>query len=136
MGTATLKTVACQYNSMASSKIAVTTTRTSAAITLGGAGVATLNDRGYGPHAADQLLPDQRAADRQHRRGRLQPDHRRSTSTTLLQRAQHPEPRLHPAHSTLLAASSCPILQAAGVTVGGAEVAYLSTNCDAVSLVQ
>ena len=29
-----------------------------------------------------------------------------------------------------------PILQASGVTVGGAEVAYLSTDCDAVSLVQ
>jgi uncharacterized membrane protein len=29
-----------------------------------------------------------------------------------------------------------PILQAAGVSVGGAEVADLSTNCGAISLVQ
>ncbi len=29
-----------------------------------------------------------------------------------------------------------PVLQAAGVQVGGAQVADLSTNCDAVSLVQ
>ena len=37
---------------------------------------------------------------------------------------------------TTLAGVLGPVLQAAGVAVGGAQVAYLSTNCDAVSLVQ
>jgi uncharacterized membrane protein len=139
-GTATLKTVACQYNSMASAKIGVTTTTNTAAITLAGVSVATLSISGYGPNPQIPFSPTS-----------VPP----TASTASPPPASNPftVPNLAPYYNvpsynglstsspaysvlTTLAGSLVPVLQASGVAVGGAQVAYLSTNCDAVSLVQ
>ena len=132
-GTATLKTVACQYNSMASSKIAVTTTATSAAITLGGAAVATLNIGGYGPTPQISFSPTNVPPTASTAAAGSNP----ITVGTSTPSYSGLNP-LSPAYPvlTLLEDALVPVLQASGVTVAGAQVAYLSTNCDAVSLVQ
>ncbi len=134
-GTATLKTLNCSYNSMASAKIAVTTTTNTGAITLAGAGVATLSINGYGPTPQISFSPTN-----------VPPTASTASATPPSNpiTVGSPVPSYSglssssPAYSVLttLAGALGPVLQAAGVAVGGAQVAYLSTNCDAVALVQ
>ena len=110
------------------------------AITLAGVSVATLSISGYGPNPQIPFSPTS-----------VPP----TASTASPPPASNPftVPNLAPYYNvpsynglstsspaysvlTTLAGSLVPVLQASGVAVGGAQVAYLSTNCDAVSLVQ
>jgi uncharacterized membrane protein len=135
-GTATLKTVACQYNSMASAKIQVTTTtNTNTPITLAGVNIGLLAIGGYGPNPQISFSPTN-----------VPPTASTASATPPSNpiTVGSPVPSISglssssPAYTVLttLAGALGPVLQAAGVAVGGAQVAYLSTNCDAVSLVQ
>jgi uncharacterized membrane protein len=135
-GTATLKTVACQYNSMASAKIAVTTTTNTAAVTLGGASVATLTISGYGPTPQISFSPTNVPPTASTAAANSNPITVGSNNPTLSYSGLSGSSPVFTLLTSTLAGVLGPILQASGVTVGGAEVAYLSTNCDAVSLVQ
>lgn len=135
-GTATLKTLACQYNSMASAKIAVSTTTNTAAITLGGASVATLTISGYGPTPQISFSPTNVPPTASTAAANSNPIAVGSTTPTLSYSGLSTSSPVFTLLTSTLASVLGPILQAAGVTVGGAEVTYLSTNCDAVSLVQ
>jgi uncharacterized membrane protein len=141
-GTATLQTLSCAKNAMTATAILPTTTTTSGAVTLAGSNVATLTISGYNGSAVGYtpaVVPptaSTAAAD--------------SNPITVSSNTIAPYyPTLSYSSPTGLFSGSVStlltmtlpgvlpqILQAAGVTVGGAEVADLSTNCGAVSLVQ
>ena len=139
-GTATSKTVNCAYNSMSSTKFAATTTTATANVTLAGTSIATLTLSGYsGPQisftgANVPPTASTAAAD-------TNPITVSSNSTS----PYYPVPSysgLSPSSPVFTLLTSTlpgvlgPVLQASGVSVGGAQVADLSTQCDAVSLVQ
>jgi uncharacterized membrane protein len=133
-GTATLTLLTCAYNSMTETEIQPTTTTVTGnisvagivvgAISVSGLNSTTTNALGYGP----SVVPP--------------------TATTA---ANDSNPQMVGATTPTLTSGSLvvgtlsgsvlngvvgPILQAAGVSVGGAEVADLSTNCGSVALVQ
>ena len=134
-GTATLKTVNCFNNAMTSTKIAATTTAASATVTLAGSSIATLSVSGYsGPqisYAAAVVPPtaSTQAAD-------TNPITVGSNSPTLSYAGLSSLSPVYTLLTSTLPGVYGPVLQAAGVTVGGGEVADLSTNCNAVSIVQ
>ena len=137
-GTATLKTVNCSYNSMSSAKIAVTTTTNTAAVTLAGVSLGTLSISGYGPTPQISFSPTNVPPTASTASANSNPIAVGSTTPTL---SYSPYSVPNPSPLNTLLTSTLPpvlgpILQASGVTVGGADVAYLSTNCDSVSLVQ
>ena len=133
-GKATLTTLTCAYNSMTATDIQPTTTTVTGNISVAGVVVGTISvsgltstttsPLGYGP----TVVPP--------------------TATTV---ANDTNPQVVGTSTPTLATGSLavgtltgsvlngvvgPILQAAGVAVGGAEVADLSTNCGSVALVQ
>ncbi|HXY29039.1 MAG TPA: pilus assembly protein TadG-related protein [Acidimicrobiales bacterium] len=137
-GTATLKTVNCYDNAMTSTKISATTTATSGTVTLGGTSIATLSIGGYsGPQISfaggtGGVVPptaSTQSAD-------TNPITVGSNSPTLSYSGLSTSSPVYTLLTSTLAGVLGPVLQAAGVPVGGAEVADLSTNCDAVSIVQ
>lgn len=133
-GTATLETLRCTNNAMSVTDIQPTTTTATGNVTLNGTSIATLtvsgyngSQFGYGPSVvpptattvANGTNPQVAASITPPSYSGLNP---LSPVFTLL--------------TSTLAGVLVPILQAAGVSVGGAEVADLSTNCGSVSLVQ
>jgi len=134
-GTATVKTINCAYNTMSSTKFAVTTTTATAAVTLAGVGIANLSISGYsGPQigfAAANVPPTASTVS-----AGTNPITVGTNNPTLSYSGLSPLSPVFTLLTSTLAGVLGPVLQAAGVTVGGAEVADLSTTCDAVSLVQ
>jgi len=134
-GTATLKTVNCFNNAMTSTKMSATTTAASGTVTLGGTSIATLNISGYsGPQIsfASAVVPptaSTQAAD-------TNAITVGSNSPTLSYSGLSGSSPVYTLLTSTLPGVLGPVLQAAGVPVGGAEVADLSTNCNAVSIVQ
>ncbi len=135
-GTATLKTVNCSYNSMSSAKIAVTTTTNTAAVTLAGVGIATLSISGYGPTPQISFSPTNVPPTASTAAAGSNPISVGSSTPTLSYSGLSASSPVFTLLTSTLASVLGPILQASGVTVGGAQVAYLSTNCGAISLVQ
>jgi len=145
-GTATSKTVNCAYNTMSSTKFAATTTTATANVTLAGVSIATLTLSGYSgpqisfiganvPPTASTALGNP-------------PTTPPTNPIVVSSNASYPyyatpsyaglspsSPVYNLLFSTLGGVLT-PVLEAAGVAVGGADVADLSTQCDAVSLVQ
>ncbi len=134
-GTATLKTVNCFNNSMTSTKVSATTTTNTAAVTLGGASVATLSISGYsGPQksfAAAVVPPTASTSSAD-----TNPITVGSNSPTLSYSGLSGSSPVYNLLTSILPGVYGPVLRAAGVPVGGADVADLSTNCNAVSIVQ
>ena len=134
-GTATVKTINCAYNTMSSTKFAVTTTTTTAAVTLAGLGIASLSISGYsGPQigfAAANVPPTASTVS-----AGTNPITVGSNNPTLNYSGLSPVSPVFTLLTSTLSGVLGPVLQASGVTVGGAEVADLSTTCDAVSLAQ
>ena len=139
-GTATVKTINCAYNTMSSTKFAVTTTTATAAVTLAGVGIASLSISGYGGpqigFAAANVPPSASTV---------------SAGTNPITVSSNSTPPYYPSLNysglsplspvfTLLTSTLSgvlpQVLQASGVSVGGAQTADLSTTCGAVSLVQ
>ena len=134
-GTATLKTINCTNNAMTSTKILPTTTAATAAVTLNGSGIATLSISGYNSgiqktFPGTDVPPTATTAAQDLNPVTVAPNSTTPNWSGLSSSS--------PAYTviTLLSGALVPVLQAAGVTVAGAEVADLSTNCGAVSLVQ
>jgi len=137
-GTATLKTVNCYDNAMTSTKIAATTTSPTATVTLAGTSIATLSVSGYsGPQISyaggtTGVVPptaSTQSAD-------TNPITVGSNSPTLSYSGLSTSSPVFNLLTSTLPGVYGPVLQAAGVPVGGAEAADLSTNCGAVSIVQ
>jgi len=141
-GTATLKTLKCSNNIMSTTQIAATTTTSTANVTLAGTGIGTLSLTGYSGsqvgYAAGVVPPTAST---------VAADTNPITVSSNTTSPYYPTPNwsgfslgisnpAYPVVTGQLAGVLGPVLQAAGVAVGGAEVADLSTNCDAVSLVQ
>lgn len=138
-GTATLMTLKCQNNSMSSTTLAAATNTASGTVTLAGTNIATVSITGYsGPSSSfaggtSGVVPPSAST--------------AAAGTNPIQVAPaSPTPTFaglsgstNPVVSTALSSVAGfldPVLQAAGVSVGGASIADLSTNCDAVSIVQ
>ena len=134
-GKATLSTLSCSNNTMFTTKFNVTTTAASAAMTLAGVGIGTLSLQGFSGTAS--FNP-----------GAVPPSGTTVSAGTNPKSVATSTPTVSyaPGISTLSPAYAVlnnilppvygPILQAAGVSVGGAQVTDMSTNCGAVSLVQ
>ncbi len=134
-GTATLETLRCTNNSMSVTDIQPTTTTATGNVTLAGTSIATLTVSGYSgsqfgygpsvvPPTATTVAND------------TNPQVAGSNSPTLSYSGLSAQSPVFTLLTSTLAGVLGPILQAAGVSVGGAEVADLSTNCGAISLVQ
>jgi uncharacterized membrane protein len=138
-GTATLNTLKCQNNSMSSTTIAGATNTASGNVTLGGTDIATVSITGYsGPSssfaggASGVVPPTASTAAAGTNPVQVAPA---SPTPAFGGLSGSTNPLVTTALSTV-AGFLDPVLQAAGVSVGGASIADLSTNCDAVSLVQ
>ena len=138
-GTATLKTLKCQNNNMSSTTIAGATTTASGAVTLAGTNIATMSITGYsGPSTtfAGGVVPPTAstasATPAPTNPVQVAPNSPAPTVTGL---SGSTNPIVSTALSTVTGFLD-PVLQAAGVSVGGASIADLGTSCDAVSLVQ
>jgi uncharacterized membrane protein len=135
-GTATLKTLKCQSNSMSSTTIAGATNTASGNVTLAGTNIATVSITGYsGPRstfAAGVVPPTASTAAAGTNPDQVAPA---SPTPSYSGLSGSTNPIVSTALSTV-AGLLDPILQATGVSVGGASIADLGTNCDAVSLVQ
>jgi hypothetical protein len=133
-GTATLTTVTCAYNSMTATDIQPTTTAVTGTISVAGVVVGSIALSGLNSTTTSALG--------------YESDVVPPTATTA---ANGSNPQVVGTTTPTLATGSLvvgtlsgsvlngvvgPILQAAGVSVGGAEVADLSTNCGSVALVQ
>jgi uncharacterized membrane protein len=135
-GTATLKTLKCQSNSMSSTTIAGATNAASGSVTLAGTNIATVSIAGYsGPSstfAGGVVPPTASTATAGTNPYQVTPASPMPTYSGL---SGSTNPVVSAALSTV-AGLLDPVLQAAGVSVGGASIADLGTNCDAVSVVQ
>jgi uncharacterized membrane protein len=133
-GTATLTTLTCAYNSMTATDIQPTTTTVTgninvAGVVVGSISVSGLNSTttsplGYGPTVVPPTATT--AANNTNPKGV-------GTTTPTLAAGSLVVGTLS---GSVLNGVVGPILQAAGVSVGGAEVADLSTNCGSVALVK
>ncbi len=134
-GTATLETVQCNNNSLSAADIQPATTTATGTVTLAGVTLTTAtvsgysgSEFGYGPSVVPPTATT--AADDQNPITAAPTNPNPTFSPTIGSSS--------PVYAVMNAVQSAlgPILQAAGVAIGGAEVADLSTNCGAVSLVQ
>jgi uncharacterized membrane protein len=138
-GTATLNTVKCASNIMASTTIGAVTTAATGTVTLNGTNITPVSISGYsGPavtFAIGVVPPTASTA-----AAGTNPVQVGSTSPTptfsTFSGATPPADPTGGILTQVIPNVVGPILQATGVSVGGAEIADLSTNCDAVSLVQ
>jgi uncharacterized membrane protein len=135
-GTATLKTLNCQNNIMSSTKIAGSTNSASGTVTLAGTGIATVSITGYsGPSssfAAAVVPPTASTAAAGTNPVQVAPA---SPTPTIAGLSGSTNPLVSTTLSTVTGLLD-PVLQVAGVSVGGASIADLGASCDAVSLVQ
>jgi uncharacterized membrane protein len=138
-GTATLKTLKCQNNSMSSTTIAGATNTASGTVTLAGTNIATVSITGYsGPSstfAAGVVPPTASTASATPAPTNPVQVVPASPTPTITGLSGSTNPLVSTTLSTVTGLLD-PVLQAAGVSVGGASIADLGTNCDAVSLVQ
>ena len=133
-GTATLTTLTCAFNSMTATDIQPTTTAVTGSINVAGVGVGsisvsglnstTTSPLGYGPSV---VPPTATTAAND-----TNPQEVGTTTPTLAAGSLV----VGTLSGSVLNGAVGPVLQAAGVSVGGAEVADLSTDCGSVSLVQ
>jgi uncharacterized membrane protein len=133
-GTATLSTVTCQSNALYNAQISAGTTASGPnSVTLNNNPIATLTLNGVSPPNLLQFGP--LVVPPSPTTAPYNPVNVAATPTISFGVPTGPAPV-----NTLLTAQLQPILgpvlQALGVEVAGAQVADLSTNCDAVSLVQ
>jgi uncharacterized membrane protein len=135
-GTATLQSITCSNNAMTSTKINAITTAVSNAVTLAGSQISTLTVGGTNVtlgYVGDDIPLSNATAT-------LSPANPQTVGTTspslsfgsLLGLGSVVSPLLNNTLGPVLG----PVLQALGVSVGGAQVADLSTLCDSISLVQ
>ena len=133
-GTATLTTLTCAFNAMTATDIQPTTTAVTGSINVAGVGVGsisvsglnstTTSPLGYGPSV---VPPTATTAAND-----TNPQEVGTTTPTLAAGSLV----VGTLSGSVLNGAVGPVLQAAGVSVGGAEVADLSTDCGSVSLVQ
>jgi uncharacterized membrane protein len=128
--TATLSTVTCSNNSMFTTKIAVSGSAISSQnVTLAGVVLGEMSFSSFAKNlsfAAGVVPPTATTA-----QGRFNPVDAGSNTPTLIYSGTS-----NPILTQLAAGVLAPVLQTAGVAVGGAQTTDLSTNCGAVSLVQ
>jgi uncharacterized membrane protein len=134
-GTATLSAVNCSQvdNSFGSAVVTASTTAATAAITLGGASAGTLTINAVGSTAKQfnsTIVPPTAST----QSAGTNPVQIGSTSPTLSYSGLPPS--LSTQLPTMLTGVLAPVLQATGVTVGGATIADLNYNCGAVSIVK
>ncbi len=129
-GSVTLSTLTCVNNAMTSTKMFASTTTATAAVTLAGTGIATLTVNG----ASSTSEPFSS--------GNVPPTDSTMSLGTNPRQLGTARPAANysglsigsPVYTVLttLASAYGPVLQAAGVNVGGANVADLGTDCDAI----
>jgi hypothetical protein len=140
-GTANVQALSCTNNAMTSTELSASTNAVSAAVTLSGSQVATLNISGVSaqtntftssevpPTAATQSAGTNPASV-----GTSSPTLSFSGLTGLGLTNLFVNDEL--TSTSALSEAYGPVLQALGVQVAGAQLTDLATNCDAVSLVQ
>jgi uncharacterized membrane protein len=138
-GTATLQTLSCAYNAMSSTVIQPTTAAVSGTVTtpvgsgtlsIAGYNSGNLSPFSYGPSVVPPTASTAAAGSNPQSVGATMPTPT-WTGITI--------PVANPIYNLLTATLNGvlgPILQVVGASVGGVQVADLSTNCGSVSLVQ
>ena len=140
--TATVKTINCAYNTMSSTKYAVTSTTATGAVTLAGLGIANLSISGYsGPQISFIGANVPPTASTEEATPPTNPITVSSNTTppyypSLNYSGLSPLSPVFTLLTSTLSGVLPEVLQASGVSVGGAQTADLSTTCGAVSLVQ
>ncbi len=147
-GTSTLNTITCSADSMTSTKINSTTTAATASVTLtptgqpvGGGTTTNIASMSVGGVSgvsgatsySGSVVPPTATTES----GNTNPKAIGTTSpsfTVTMLGVQNP--LVSTLLGSVLPGALGPVLQAAGVTLAGADVADLSTNCDAISIVQ
>ncbi len=136
-GTATLQAVTCSQsnNTFGQAKISATSTTSTAAVTLGGSSVGTLTMSGASnpsmPFGATVVPPTAASY-----AANTNPTAIGTTTPILSYSGLTATGFANTLLTSLLPPVLGPILQAAGVTVGGAVVADLNYNCGAVSIIK
>lgn len=138
-GTASLTTVTCQFNALTKATINVSTTASNLnSVTLNGSQIATLTLNGVASRPvnfAPAIIPPSPST-----AGTNPVNVATTTPTITFVPPTGTPPVLSPVVVSVLNGLSTtvlgPVLQALGVEVAGAQTAYLSTDCDAVSLVK
>jgi hypothetical protein len=132
-GSATLLSMTCQNNAMTNTKINASTTTATAAVTLNGSGIATLTISGAAQTAESYgaaVVPPTASTIS----GGTNPRQLGTTSPTLSYSGLSALSPVYTLLTSTLPGVLGPTLQAAGVNVGGAEVADLGSDCDAIEL--
>ena len=139
-GTGTLQGLTCAFNSMKTTTIQPTSTAVQGTVNVAGVNVGTLSVAaitslntsafGYGPAVVPPSASTAQAGTNPQAAGATNPSLSYSGLTVI-----NPSPLYTLLTSTLQGVLG-PILQVAGASVGGVQVADLGTNCGAVSLVQ
>ncbi len=148
-GIATLTTMTCANTvtgAITSTKISAETTTATAAVTLGGAAVATLTISGVGPPPAAEsyssavvppsasTLPGAAGPDADTNPIQIGTDDPSLSSGMSFSNEVGLWSLISGTMTGVVADAIGPLLQAAGVTVGGADVADLGTDCDAIEI--
>jgi uncharacterized membrane protein len=131
-GTATLATITCSNNAMTSTKINASTTAISNAVTLAGIQIATLIVNGATTTLGYTIAPPTPATVA----AGTNPVTVSTTTPTFNGLSLLNNALVGTLLNTTLAPILGPVLQALGVSVAGAQVADLSTDCGSVSIVQ
>jgi uncharacterized membrane protein len=137
-GTVNLQALSCANNALSSGELSATTNALSSAVTLNGTQVATLNiagvanGSGTATFTPSQVPPPKSGNPASV--GTSSPQLNFSGLSGLGLTNVFLNAML--SSTSVLAEAYGPVLQALGVQVAGAQLAYLSTNCDAVALAQ
>jgi uncharacterized membrane protein len=141
-GTVTMKAISCVNNVVSSTKFYPSTTTATGTMTLAGVGIGTVSISGYSIPATSTIpisgtfVPPLAGTPANGGTAGQNPDPIGGTDPTPTYSGLSASSPVYNLLESTMPGVLAPILQAAGVTVGGAEVADLSTNCGAVSLVQ
>ena len=135
-GIATLNQINCTNNVMTSVKLNVGTNLVTGAVTLAGVGVATLNIAAVvGRIGTYTTVPPTYATEFPSSGPPTNPQNFGSTTPTFSYVGLSPLSPVKTLLNSTLPPVLGPVLQAAGVQVGGAQVADTSARCDVVSIV-
>jgi uncharacterized membrane protein len=130
-GVATVSVIECLNDALQNAKINASTTTATAAVTLAGASVATLSVSGASSVVESYTIAPPTASTIS---GGTNPRQLGATSPTLSYSGLSSSSPVYSLLTSTLPGFYGPVLQAAGVSVGGANVADLGTDCDAISL--
>ena len=135
-GTVSLQALSCTNNAMTSAELSATTSALSSAVTLNGSQIASMNISTLSPSpSTNTFTPNQVPPPASNNPATVGSTTVTFSDVTGLGLTNSFVGSILSSNSVLIEAY-LPVLQALGVQVAGAQLAYYYTNCDAVELAQ